>query len=72
VRANYIARDGLGSTGQYTTWESKPVFIAGLWCVPAGLSMFDGISVAGAKALIGKTLKKGEIWDHRRNTVKKG
>ena len=76
MRVNWVARDGKNTQKQYTSWSHKPEFDCSLWCVPLcserGLGAFGLLSASEAKALVGRTLKPGEIWDRRRNTIQKG
>jgi hypothetical protein len=72
MRTNYVARDGLCTVGQTTIWEYRPVFERGLWCVSRGYGGYDHVTSVEAKRIVGTALKKGEIWDRRRKTIKRG
>jgi len=73
MRVNYVARDGEGTKKQYTFWEYRPVLVRSLWWVSLNKIMgFRLLTASEAKSYVGRTLKPGEIWGRRRNTIKRG
>ena len=72
MRVNYVTRDRTNSVSGsvYLCWELKPVLCR--WGWDSNIGDLDCLDPAEAKSYIGRTLKPGEIWDRRRNTIKKG